>query len=95
MSFEGETAPSDSVIPPQTSDHDDAAAGGFVEVLDTILTPGSSLNPAFLLIVDASLALLLAVFIFLLVLTRSLHFVALIAIELGLWASVKWYAQSN
>lgn len=58
---------------------------------DQILEPGSSLHPTFLLIVDAAFTVLLLVFIVLAVLTGgNLHVFALMAIELGLWASVKW-----
>lgn len=73
----------------------EATATTTVEPADlwtNILTPGSSLNPQFLLIVDATLAFLLCIFIGLFALTRSLHAVALMGIELCLWASVKWYA---
>ncbi len=61
-------------------------------VVSHIMTPGSSLNPTFLLLLDCSLGLLLTVFLLLLAMSKSLHFVALILIELGLWASVKLYA---
>ncbi|THV03286.1 Pkr1-domain-containing protein [Dendrothele bispora CBS 962.96] len=56
-----------------------------------ILTPGSSLHPTFLLILDACFAALLIILLGLLFATRSIHFVALTAIELALWASVKWF----
>lgn len=57
----------------------------------TILTPGSSLNPTFLLIVDLVLALLLGTFLVLAILTHgNIHVLALMGIELGLWASIKW-----
>jgi hypothetical protein len=56
-----------------------------------ILKPGSSLHPTFLLIVDCAFLLLLLVFIALIFITGgNLHVFALIAIELGLWGSVKW-----
>ncbi|KAF9520365.1 hypothetical protein BS47DRAFT_1335996 [Hydnum rufescens UP504] len=56
-----------------------------------ILTPGSTLNPQFLLVLDGAFGMLLGIFLVLLVLTWSIHFIALICIELGLWASVKLY----
>ncbi|KAF8192435.1 hypothetical protein BJ912DRAFT_261025 [Pholiota molesta] len=57
-----------------------------------ILKPGSSLHPTFLLIVDCAFLLLLLVFIALIFVTGgNLHVFALIAIELGLWGSVKWF----
>lgn len=57
-----------------------------------ILTPGSSLNPTFLLALDIAFGLLLCVFLVLLVLTRgSVHIIVLIGIEACLWTSVKWY----
>lgn len=61
--------------------------------LGNILTPGSSLHPTFLLILDGAFALLLCVFLGLLVLTRgNVHIFALIGIEGCLWASIKWWA---
>lgn len=57
-----------------------------------ILTPGSSFHPTFLLIVDFTLAFLAFVFVSLAVITGgNVHFIALLCIELGLWASIKWY----
>lgn len=57
-----------------------------------ILTPGSSINPIFLIVVDGIIVLLLFVFVVLLFVTRgNLHFLALICITLALWASIKWY----
>ena len=59
--------------------------------LAQILEPGSSLHPTFLLILDGAFALLLCVFLGLLFLTGgNIHILALIGIEGGLWASVKW-----
>jgi hypothetical protein len=56
-----------------------------------ILQPGSSLNPSFLFIVDCILGSLLIVLLSLACLTSgNLHIFALIAIELALWASIKW-----
>ncbi|KAH9853851.1 ER protein Pkr1-domain-containing protein [Lenzites betulinus] len=67
----------------------DGAQDGF---FDNILTPGSSLNPTFLLIVDSALGLLLLVLFGLLVLTRgNIHLLFLMVIECCLWASVKWF----
>jgi len=63
-----------------------------VPVLSHILTPGSSLHPTFLLIVDAVFAFLLLVLILLAFITGgNPHFFVLICISLGLWASVKWF----
>lgn len=60
-------------------------------IIASILTPGSSLNPTFLLIVDLVLALLLGTFLVLAILTRgNIHVLVLMGIELGLWASIKW-----
>ncbi|KAJ6539141.1 hypothetical protein B0H19DRAFT_1269492 [Mycena capillaripes] len=57
-----------------------------------ILTPGSSLHPQFLFVLDIAFAALLFILLGLAVLTSgNLHIFALIAIELGLWASVKWF----
>ncbi|KIM42933.1 hypothetical protein M413DRAFT_444551, partial [Hebeloma cylindrosporum] len=60
--------------------------------LSTILQPGSSLHPTFLLIVDCAFLLLLLVFITLAFLTAgNPHVFALMGIELCLWVSVKWF----
>ncbi|KAJ7086694.1 hypothetical protein C8R44DRAFT_650501 [Mycena epipterygia] len=57
-----------------------------------ILKPGSSLNPRFLFVLDLAFASLLFILLALIVLTSgNPHIFALIAIELALWASVKWY----
>ncbi|KAI0662973.1 hypothetical protein C8Q70DRAFT_1050678 [Cubamyces menziesii] len=63
--------------------------GGF---FSNILTPGSSLNPTFLRILDGAFALLFAVLFSLFVLTRgNVHLLFLMVIECCLWASVKWF----
>ncbi|KAF9468932.1 hypothetical protein BDZ94DRAFT_1244957 [Collybia nuda] len=57
-----------------------------------ILKPGSSLNPTFLAILDGAFAILFCVFLGLAYLTSgNPHIFALMGIELGLWASVKWF----
>ncbi|KAF9534431.1 hypothetical protein CPB83DRAFT_844233 [Crepidotus variabilis] len=57
-----------------------------------VLTPGSSLNPTFLLVADAAFLFLFLVFVSLIVLTGgNVHIWFLMAIELCLWASVKWF----
>ncbi|KAJ7095195.1 hypothetical protein B0H15DRAFT_828470 [Mycena belliarum] len=56
-----------------------------------VLKPGSSLQPQFILILDTAFVSLFCILILLVVLTGSLHVYALIAIELALWASVKWF----
>ncbi|KAI0320632.1 hypothetical protein OF83DRAFT_1169176 [Amylostereum chailletii] len=57
-----------------------------------ILTPGSSLHPTFLFILDFVLAFLAFTFVSLIVLTGgNIHVIALLVIELGLWASIKWF----
>ena len=62
-----------------------------IPIVSHILTPGSSLDPTFLLIVDGAFALLLLILIALLVGTGgNLHFLALSCITIALWASVKW-----
>lgn len=58
----------------------------------SVLEPGSSLNPTFLLVVDGVFASLFIVLVALAVLTRgNIHLIFLTFIELALWASVKWY----
>ncbi|KAF9449923.1 hypothetical protein P691DRAFT_811488 [Macrolepiota fuliginosa MF-IS2] len=60
--------------------------------LDSILQPGSSLNPTFLNILDGAFVTLFLVFVALAFVTAgNLHIFALMFIELGLWASVKWH----
>ena len=71
----------------------DSEARALVEipVVSHILTPGSSLHPTFLLVVDGVFIFLLLVLVSLLFITGgNLHFFALICITLALWASVKW-----
>jgi len=59
--------------------------------LSAILTPGSSLNPTFLLVVDAVLGLLALTLISLIVVSGgSVHPTALLLVELALWVSIKW-----
>lgn len=75
-----------------TRSQDTTSLDGAAGFLSNIFTPGSSLNPTFLLMLDGAFALLLCVFLGLLVLTRgNFHIIALIVIEGCLWASVKWY----
>ena len=62
----------------------------------SILEPGSSFDPTFLLVVDGAFASLLVVLVAFAVLTRgNIHLVFLTFIELALWASVKWYVASR
>ncbi|KAI0068900.1 hypothetical protein BV25DRAFT_1910635 [Artomyces pyxidatus] len=62
------------------------------ETLATVLAPGSAFNPVFLAIVDGVLALLAITFIALAYLSGgNLHILALLCIELCLWASIKWF----
>jgi len=57
-----------------------------------ILRPGSSFHPTFLAVVDGVLAVLLALLLSLAVMTAgNIHLIFLTVIELGLWASVKWF----
>lgn len=86
---------SDSISSVQDTDTGEAAeaqpATAVESIITSILTPGSSLNPTFLLIVDLVLALLLGTFLVLAILTRgNIHVLVLMGIELGLWASIKW-----
>jgi hypothetical protein len=61
------------------------------DLFSNILAPGSSLNPAFLLVVDAVLALLALTLVSLVIATGgNLHLIALLVIELALWVSIKW-----
>lgn len=65
----------------------DSSEGIFANILE----PGSSLNPTFLAILDAIFLLLFLLFVALAFVTSgNFHIFALMTIELGLWASVKW-----
>jgi hypothetical protein len=62
----------------------------------SILEPGSSFSPTFLLVVDGAFASLFVVLVALAVLTQgNIHLIFLTFIELALWASVKWYVISR
>jgi uncharacterized membrane protein len=62
-----------------------------IPVVSHLLTPGSSLHPTFLLVVDGVFVFLLLVLVALFVITGgNFHFFFLICISLALWASVKW-----
>ncbi|KAJ7904306.1 hypothetical protein B0H14DRAFT_2662218 [Mycena olivaceomarginata] len=66
--------------------------GNSGDFLSEILKPGSSLQPRFLLALDLAFVALLFILVALAFLTAgNLHIFALIAIELALWASVKWF----
>ncbi|KAF8901695.1 hypothetical protein CPB84DRAFT_1777214 [Gymnopilus junonius] len=57
-----------------------------------ILKPGSSLHTTFLLIVDCAFLLLFLLFVVLAFVTSgNPHILALMGIQLCLWASVKWF----
>ena len=61
------------------------------DFLSTVLTPGSSLSPTFLLVVDGVLALLALTLISLIFVSGgSVHPIALLLVELALWVSIKW-----
>lgn len=65
--------------------------GTGIPLVDHILTPGSSLNPQFLLIMDACFATLFCLLIALYFFTGgNIHLLVFTVIELALWASVKW-----
>ncbi|KAH9173423.1 hypothetical protein EDB89DRAFT_2068871 [Lactarius sanguifluus] len=62
------------------------------DFLSAVLTPGSSLTPTFLLLVDGVLALLALTLVSLIVVSGgSVHPIALLLIELALWVSIKWF----
>jgi len=62
------------------------------DFLSNILAPGSSLNPAFLLVVDVVLALLSLTLGSLAIATGgNFHLIALLFITLALWVSIKWF----
>lgn len=79
-----------------TSIGDDAEESQFGSFFGSILEPGSSLDPTFLLVVDGAFASLFVVLVTLAVLTQgNVHLIFLTFIELALWASVKWYVISH
>ncbi|KZT13132.1 uncharacterized protein LAESUDRAFT_710199 [Laetiporus sulphureus 93-53] len=81
-------------MPQQKEQMDEASATPVVSnsFMGNILTPGSSLNPTFLLLLDAAFGALLLVLLSLAVATRgNIHLISLMGIELALWASVKWF----
>ncbi|KAF8219975.1 hypothetical protein L208DRAFT_1336477 [Tricholoma matsutake] len=60
--------------------------------INTILKPGSSLNPTFLAVLDGAFACLFSVLLVLAFLTSgNIHVFVLLGIEFSLWASVKWF----
>ncbi|RXW25804.1 hypothetical protein EST38_g31 [Candolleomyces aberdarensis] len=68
------------------------AESGLETFFNNILKPGSSLNASFLAIVDGTFAALFVILAILAFLTSgNIHIFALMLIELGLWASVKWF----
>src|SRR6266852_4633965 len=61
------------------------------DFLSNILTPGSSLNPSFLLVVDVVLALLSLTLGSLAIATGgNVHLIALLFIALSLWLRSRW-----
>ncbi|KAJ2933476.1 hypothetical protein H1R20_g3605, partial [Candolleomyces eurysporus] len=82
---------SETETPVPTAESPDAESG-LETFFNNILKPGSSLNTSFLAIVDGTFASLFVILAILAFLTSgNLHIFALILIELGLWASVKWF----
>ncbi|PPQ95508.1 hypothetical protein CVT26_008536 [Gymnopilus dilepis] len=78
-------------MPPPTT-NEATQADSLASFFSNILSPGSSLHPTFLLIVDCAFLLLLLLFITLAFVTSgNPHIFALMGIELCLWASVKWF----
>src|ERR1700733_6380452 len=76
--------------PVKPGDRSDRPSNPVESLVDHIMTPGSTVvSPTFLLMVDITLGSLLFLFLALLVLTWSFHFVALGVITVGLWGSVK------
>ncbi|KAF9644399.1 hypothetical protein BDM02DRAFT_3121964 [Thelephora ganbajun] len=74
------------------TDVDDDSGSQFSSFFGTILEPGSSFNPTFLLVVDGAFTSLFVVLVTLAVLTKgNVHLIFLTFIELALWVSVKWY----
>ena len=75
---------------------DETEEGQLNSFFGTILEPGSSFSPTFLLVADGTFAFLFLVLVSFAVLTRgNIHLIFLTFIELALWASVKWYVISR
>jgi hypothetical protein len=77
-----------------TDTGEEAEEPQFSPFFGSILEPGSSFSPTFLLAVDGSFTALFVVLVTFAVLTRgNFHLVFLTLIELAFWASVKWYVK--
>jgi len=75
---------------------DEAEESQSSSLFGSILEPGSSFDPTFLLVTDGVFASLFAVLVTLAVLTQgNVHLIFLTFIELALWGSVKWYVISR
>jgi hypothetical protein len=73
------------------SSHQQTSNDEGLSFLANILTPGSSLHPTFLFVVDFVLAFLAFLFICLAIMSGgNIHFMVLFVIVLGLWGSIKW-----
>jgi hypothetical protein len=84
----GVGASGENTSPSPMSESPSAADSDF---LSNILTPGSSLSPSFLLVVDVVLALLSLTLGSLAIATGgNIHLIALLFITLALWVSIKW-----
>jgi hypothetical protein len=68
----------------------------FNSFFGSLLEPGSSFDPTFLLVVDGTFAFLFIVLTSFTILARgNVHLIFLTFIELALWASVKWHVISR
>lgn len=75
---------------------DETEAAHLNQFFGTILEPGSSFDPTFLLVVDGTFVSLFVVLASFTILTRgNPHLIFLTFVELALWASVKWYVISR
>lgn len=61
----------------------------FVELWDSVWTPGTT--PTLVRAMHGSFISLTAVLLGMLIATRSLHFVALLTLEFGLWMAITWF----
>lgn len=79
------------LLPPTMTDSTNPESDDSGSFLANILKPGSSLHPTFLAILDGAFVFLFLTLLSILFLTANIHIFALMVIELGLWASVKWF----
>ncbi|KZT74543.1 hypothetical protein DAEQUDRAFT_761384 [Daedalea quercina L-15889] len=78
--------------PLESAIHSSSVSLSEQSLFSTLLTPGSSLHPTLLLLLDVAFFALFLVFLSLAIVTRgNVHLLVLMLIEVALWVSVKWF----